>query len=212
MLQQHSKHLNKSTNKPILTVYQLFHSCIPIQPHPCLLWQARCSWSNWLTWERLYPQDAIANDYPIHIEIKYILDLLHLIISTFYHMKGHEDEKHTNHKCSQKVSIWTVIKGHQNFQTILYQNNPCTTHNYQHLLITNETIIWQTQHHLKDAATNSWYQQYCKTNSDGPSDSIDYPLENTCISPTMIESCRKTNYLQIHPWVASTPWQISHLQ
>jgi len=93
MLQQHSKHLNKSTNKLILTVYQLFHSCIPIQPHPCLLWQARCSWSNWLTWERLYPQDAIANDYPIYIEIKYILDLLHLIISTFYHMKGHEDEK-----------------------------------------------------------------------------------------------------------------------
>jgi len=78
---------------PILTVDQLFHgfplcSCIDIYCDN----QGVLDQIDWLR-ERQYFQDAITtNDYHIYMEIQYILDLLHPMVPTFHHMKGHQDE------------------------------------------------------------------------------------------------------------------------
>jgi len=107
------------------------------------------------------PSLTIANDYNLLKEIFNAIAHISITIK-LNHVKVHQDEgtniwEHTykaqlNVLCNERASIA--------LQTLLInlQSNPTLTRSYPHLSIDNQTIVWQNQEYLQEAA---WLPEYC---------------------------------------------------
>jgi len=115
----------------------------------------------------LYPRDTIRDEYPIYADIHHHIRQLRPIQAEFNHVKGHQDNKPENELTTpERLNVDCDRRAAQvqlPCHDLQIQNNPMIAAAYPHVLIDDQVISRQLQHHLRDAATFPAYWEYLQT-------------------------------------------------